>query len=164
MVGAGAKPFIAYAILATTDYGVGDEVVYPNPGFPIYESQIKAHGAVPVPLHLREARNFAFDPAGTLWAVGGDNQLWRVNPVTGASTHVASITGTDAEVMGLMIHPKTGTFYATTYTTNSALYTLDPTTHSVKKRQMGVFEYKDGNVTPQAFYGIDGADFQMAGG
>jgi aspartate/methionine/tyrosine aminotransferase len=63
VVGAGAKPFIAYAILATTDHGVGDEVVYPNPGFPIYESQIKAHGAVPVPLHLREARNFAFDPA-----------------------------------------------------------------------------------------------------
>ena len=63
VVGAGAKPFIAYAILATTDYGVGDEVIYPNPGFPIYESQIKAHGAVPVPLHLREARNFAFDPA-----------------------------------------------------------------------------------------------------
>ena len=63
VVGAGAKPFIAYAILATTDYGVGDEVVYPNPGFPIYESQIRAHGAVPVPLHLREARNFAFDPA-----------------------------------------------------------------------------------------------------
>ena len=63
VVGAGAKPFIAYAILATTDYGVGDEVVYPNPGFPIYESQIRAHGAVPVPLHLREARDFAFDPA-----------------------------------------------------------------------------------------------------
>src|SRR4249920_1725734 len=63
VVRAGAKPFIAYAILATTDYGVGDEVIYPNPGFPIYESQIVANGAVPVPLHLREARNFAFDPA-----------------------------------------------------------------------------------------------------
>jgi aspartate/methionine/tyrosine aminotransferase len=63
VVGAGAKPFIAYSILATTDYGVGDEVIYPNPGFPIYESQIRAHGAVPVPLGLREARNFAFDPA-----------------------------------------------------------------------------------------------------
>ncbi len=63
VVGAGAKPFIAYAILATTDYGTGDEVIYPNPGFPIYESQIRAHGAVPVPLHLREARNFALDPA-----------------------------------------------------------------------------------------------------
>ena len=63
VVGAGAKPFIAYSILATTDYGVGDEVIYPNPGFPIYESQIRAHGAVLVPLHLRESRRFAFDPA-----------------------------------------------------------------------------------------------------
>ena len=63
VVGAGAKPFIAYAILCTTDYGAGDEVIYPNPGFPIYESQIFAHGAVPVPLYLREARDFAFDPA-----------------------------------------------------------------------------------------------------
>jgi len=63
VVGAGAKPFIAYAILSTTDYGAGDEVIYPNPGFPIYESQIVACGAVPVPIHLREARDFAFDPA-----------------------------------------------------------------------------------------------------
>jgi len=63
VIGGGAKPFIAYSILSVTDYGVGDEVIYPNPGFPIYESQIVANGAVPVPLHLREARNFAFDPA-----------------------------------------------------------------------------------------------------
>jgi aspartate aminotransferase len=63
VVGAGAKPFIAYAILSTTDYGAGDEVVYPNPGFPIYESQIAANGAVPVPIHLHENRAFAFDVA-----------------------------------------------------------------------------------------------------
>src|SRR6266545_1077820 len=63
VVGAGAKPFIAYTIASVTDYGVGDEVIYPVPGFPIYESQIAANGAVPVPIHLREARNFAFDPA-----------------------------------------------------------------------------------------------------
>jgi aspartate aminotransferase len=63
VVGAGAKPFIAYAILCTTDYGAGDEVIYPNPGFPIYESQIVANGAKPVPIHLHEARDFAFDPA-----------------------------------------------------------------------------------------------------
>ncbi len=63
VVGAGAKPFIAYAILSTTDYGAGDEVIYPNPGFPIYESQIRACGAVPVPVHLKEDRDFAFDPA-----------------------------------------------------------------------------------------------------
>ena len=63
VVGAGAKPFIAYAILCTTDYGAGDEVIYPNPGFPIYESQIVANGAKPMPIHLHEARDFAFDPA-----------------------------------------------------------------------------------------------------
>src|SRR5258708_16241982 len=63
VVGAGAKPFIAYAILSSTDYGAGDEVIYPNPGFPIYESQIVAHGAKPVPIHLHEAKDFAFDPA-----------------------------------------------------------------------------------------------------
>src|SRR5499426_3626126 len=63
VIGGGAKPFIAYAILSTTDYGAGDEVIYPNPGFPIYESQIVANGAVPVPLNLHESRNFAFDPA-----------------------------------------------------------------------------------------------------
>jgi aspartate/methionine/tyrosine aminotransferase len=61
VVGAGAKPFIAYAILSTTDYGAGDEVIYPNPGFPIYESQIVANGAKPVPIHLHEDRAFAFN-------------------------------------------------------------------------------------------------------
>ncbi len=60
VVGAGAKPFIAYAILSTTDYGAGDEVIYPNPGFPIYESQILANGARPVPIHLHEERAFSF--------------------------------------------------------------------------------------------------------
>lgn len=63
VVGGGAKPFIGYTIASVTDYGVGDEVIYPVPGFPIYESQIIANGAVPVPLYLREGRDFAFDPA-----------------------------------------------------------------------------------------------------
>ena len=62
VVGAGAKPFIAYTIASVTDYGAGDEVIYPVPGFPIYESQIVANGAVPVALPLRESRHFAFDP------------------------------------------------------------------------------------------------------
>jgi len=61
VIGAGAKPFIAYAILSTTDYGTGDEVIYPNPGFPIYESQILANGATPVPIHLHESKDFGFD-------------------------------------------------------------------------------------------------------
>ncbi len=57
----GAKPFIGYTLLSVTDYGKGHEVLHPNPGFPIYTSQTLAHGAVPVPLHLLESKNFAFD-------------------------------------------------------------------------------------------------------
>jgi len=59
--GCGGKPFIAYTILSVTDYGAGDEVIYPVPGFPIYDAQIKAHGAVGRPLPLRESRRFSFD-------------------------------------------------------------------------------------------------------
>jgi aspartate/methionine/tyrosine aminotransferase len=49
-----------YAILAVTDHGAGQEVLYPAPGFPIYESQIGACGAVPVPLTLLEKEAFSF--------------------------------------------------------------------------------------------------------
>jgi aspartate/methionine/tyrosine aminotransferase len=59
--GCGGKPFIGYTILSVVDPGEGHEVIYPNPGFPIYEAQIKAHGGVAVPLPLREARSFNFD-------------------------------------------------------------------------------------------------------
>jgi branched-chain amino acid transport system substrate-binding protein len=41
-------------------------------------------------------------------------------------------------------------------------YTLDETTHSVNERQMGVFEYKGGTVTPKAFFGIGGVGFELA--
>jgi len=61
VVANGAKPFIGYTILSVTDYGEGHEVLYPNPGFPIYESQVRAQGAIPVPLDLRERRSYSFD-------------------------------------------------------------------------------------------------------
>lgn len=61
VVANGAKPFIGYSILSTTDHGEGDEVLYPNPGFPIYESLIKEYGAVPVPLPLLEGKGYSFD-------------------------------------------------------------------------------------------------------
>jgi len=57
----GAKLFIAFTLLSVTDYGQGHEVLYPNPGFPIYSSQAIAHGVVPVPLHLLESKGFSFD-------------------------------------------------------------------------------------------------------
>src|SRR5213592_2231647 len=55
----GAKPIMFFTILALV--GEGDEVVYPNPGFPIYESVINFVGGVPVPIPLLEARGFGFD-------------------------------------------------------------------------------------------------------
>jgi aspartate/methionine/tyrosine aminotransferase len=55
----GAKPIMFFTILALV--GEGDEVIYPNPGFPIYESVINFVGGVPVPIPLLEARGFGFD-------------------------------------------------------------------------------------------------------
>ncbi len=55
----GGKPIIFFTILALAD--VGDEVIYPNPGFPIYESMIHYVGAKAVPIQLREERDFGFD-------------------------------------------------------------------------------------------------------
>ncbi len=57
----GAKPIIFFSILALVN--PGDEVIYPDPGFPIYESVISYFGAKPVPLPLREEREFTFDVA-----------------------------------------------------------------------------------------------------
>jgi aspartate/methionine/tyrosine aminotransferase len=56
----GGKPIIFYAMLALIDHG--DEVIYPNPGFPIYESMIDYAGGTAVPIPLREDRDFAVDP------------------------------------------------------------------------------------------------------
>jgi aspartate aminotransferase len=55
----GGKPIIFFVMLALIDEG--DEVIYPNPGFPIYESMVNFLGAKPVPIHLKEENNFVLD-------------------------------------------------------------------------------------------------------
>jgi len=55
----GGKPIIFFIMMALI--GDGDEVIYPNPGFPIYESMINFVGGVPVPIPLREGRDFRLD-------------------------------------------------------------------------------------------------------
>ncbi len=55
----GGKPIIFFPMLALLE--PGDEVIYPNPGFPIYESMIRFLGARPVPIPLVEERGFTFD-------------------------------------------------------------------------------------------------------
>jgi len=55
----GAKPAIGYSMMSYVN--PGDEVIYPSPGFPIYESWVTYLGGKPVPLVLREENGFAFD-------------------------------------------------------------------------------------------------------
>jgi aspartate/methionine/tyrosine aminotransferase len=55
----GGKPIIFFTMLALAD--VGDEIIYPNPGFPIYESMINYVGATAVPIRLWEEKDFSLD-------------------------------------------------------------------------------------------------------
>jgi len=55
----GGKPILFFPMLALLE--PGDEVIYPNPGFPIYESMIRFLGATPVAIPLEESRGFSFD-------------------------------------------------------------------------------------------------------
>jgi aspartate/methionine/tyrosine aminotransferase len=88
LVGNGAKPFLFFTILATCN--PGDEVVYPDPGFPIYESAIRWAGATPVPVPLLEERDFAFDLDDLAARLGPRTKLVILNspqnPTGGALT------------------------------------------------------------------------------
>jgi aspartate/methionine/tyrosine aminotransferase len=88
LVSTGAKPFLFFTILATCN--PGDEVVYPDPGFPIYESAIRWAGATPVPLPLLEERDFAFDLGDLESRLGPKTKLVILNspqnPTGGALT------------------------------------------------------------------------------
>jgi aspartate/methionine/tyrosine aminotransferase len=77
LVGTGAKPFLFFGILATCN--PGDEVVYPDPGFPIYESAIRWAGATPIPLPLLEERDFTFSPDDLAERLGPRTKLVILN-------------------------------------------------------------------------------------
>jgi aspartate aminotransferase len=73
----GAKPIMFFVILALVEEG--DEVLYPNPGFPIYESMINFVGAKPVPLVLEEERGFRFDVSQLRKKVSPRTKLLIIN-------------------------------------------------------------------------------------
>ncbi len=73
----GAKPILFFVILALVDEG--DEVLYPNPGFPIYESMIRYIGGTPVPVRLLEERDFVLDVAQLCDRVGPRTRLIILN-------------------------------------------------------------------------------------
>jgi aspartate/methionine/tyrosine aminotransferase len=59
--------------------GKGKEILYPNPGFPIYESAIKFSGAKPIPIPLREETNFSFDQEEVLSLINHNTSLIIIN-------------------------------------------------------------------------------------
>ena len=69
----------------------GDEVIYPSPGFPIYESFVRYVGAVPIPLHLNENSNFAFTPEALAKLITPKTKLiylnFPSNPTGGVVSH-----------------------------------------------------------------------------
>ena len=73
----GAKPIMFFTIMALLDEG--DEAIYPDPGFPIYESVIRFVGGVPVPIRLREERGFGFDVGELERLVSSRTRLIIVN-------------------------------------------------------------------------------------
>jgi aspartate aminotransferase len=73
----GGKPVMFYTILALID--PGDEVLYPNPGFPIYESMIKYIGGIPIPVRLLEDRAFELDVDQLVNRVGPKTRLIVIN-------------------------------------------------------------------------------------
>lgn len=73
----GAKPIMFFVILALVD--PGDEVLYPNPGFPIYESMIRYIGGTPVPVRLKEKEGFALDVDQLCERIGPKTRLVILN-------------------------------------------------------------------------------------
>ncbi|HEX5314852.1 MAG TPA: pyridoxal phosphate-dependent aminotransferase [Gammaproteobacteria bacterium] len=106
VVAGGAKPFIAYTIASVTDFGAGDEVIYPVPGFPIYESQIVANGAVPVPIFLKESRGFAFDPAELEAKITDKTRLLILNSPQNPTGGILDAEALDAIAAILVEHPQ----------------------------------------------------------
>ncbi len=91
----GAKPIMYFVITALIEQG--DEVIYPNPGFPIYESAIKFVGGTPVPLPLLEEKDFRFDPDEFRSLVTDKTKLIIVN--TPANPTGGNLTRSDIEVI-----------------------------------------------------------------
>ena len=79
VVACGAKPFIMYTILSVTEAGAGHEVIYPQPGFPIYESQARACGAIPVPLPFEDGVPGGFSLAALERSLSSRTRLLILN-------------------------------------------------------------------------------------
>ena len=77
VVGPGAKPALFFPTLAVVQ--PGDEVIYPDPGFPTYQAMIEVAGGIPIPIPLDEKNNFAFDMTSFKKAVGPKTRMIIIN-------------------------------------------------------------------------------------
>ena len=99
----GGKPTMFFSCLMFGEAGA--EIMYPNPGFPIYESAIRFSGATPVPIPLYEETGFSFDPHEVLDRITPNTRLIIINSPANPTGGVLSKDGLDTLVSDLAAHP-----------------------------------------------------------
>ncbi|KRS15453.1 pyridoxal phosphate-dependent aminotransferase [Roseovarius indicus] len=100
----GGKPTMFFAVLMFGEPGA--EIMYPNPGFPIYESVIRYSGATPVPIELKEENGFAFSAEAVLGQITPKTRLIIINSPANPTGGVTQKEEIDKLVAGLADHPQ----------------------------------------------------------
>src|SRR5450755_4277653 len=103
MIMPGGKPTMFMSILMFGEPGA--EILYPDPGFPIYRSMIEFTGATPIPVPIREANGFAFSAAETLSLITQRTRFLILNSPANPTGGVTPKAEIDALVAGLERHP-----------------------------------------------------------
>ena len=99
MIMPGGKPTMFFAIMMFGEPGA--EIIYPNPGFPIYESMIRYTGATPVPMRLLEENGFAFSADDVLAQINANTRLMILNSPANPTGGVVPKEEFDKLVAGL---------------------------------------------------------------
>ncbi len=99
----GGKVTMFFAIIMFGEPGA--EILYPNPGFPIYESVIRFSGAKPVPIHLREENGFSFDADEVLAKITSATRLIIINSPANPTGGVVPRAQFERLIAGLERHP-----------------------------------------------------------
>jgi aspartate aminotransferase len=103
MIMPGGKPTMFMSIMMFGEPGA--DILYPDPGFPIYRSMIEFTGARPIPVPIREENNFAFSAEETLSLITPESRLLIVNSPANPTGGVTPKTEVDKLVAGLERHP-----------------------------------------------------------
>jgi aspartate/methionine/tyrosine aminotransferase len=104
LIAPGGKPTLFYAILMFGEPGA--EIIYPNPGFPIYESMIRFTGAEAVPMRLAEEHGYSFSAEEVLAQITPRTRLIIINTPANPTGGVVPRSEMDRLVAGLEAHPE----------------------------------------------------------